>query len=88
MRHKVYRSIIDPILFLGVPYQFFIGLGFAVLILIVLTTFVVFPMIFGAVLYLFAVMMTKKDVRWLQIILTASKHHGVDYSKGGTKYVS
>ena len=88
MRHKVYRSLIDPILFLGVPYQFFIGLGFTVLILIVLTTLIVIPIILAIVLYTFAVIMTKKDVRWLQIMLIASKHHGLDYSKGGTKYVA
>ena len=88
MRHKVYRSLIDPVLFLGVPYQFFIGLGFSVLILIVLTTLVVIPAVMGVSLYFFGLFMTKKDVRWLEIILISSKHHGVNYSKEGSKYVS
>lgn len=88
MRHKTFRSLIDPVLFLGVPYQFFIGLGFSILILIVLTTLVIIPVVLGMVLYIFAIWMTKKDVRWLQIILISSKHHSIDYSKGGTKYVA
>tara|TARA_R110000868_G_scaffold138329_1_gene352302 strand:- start:26942 stop:27208 length:267 start_codon:yes stop_codon:yes gene_type:complete len=88
MQHKVYRSLTDPILFLGVPFQFFIGLGFAALLMIVLTTLIIIPALIAVSGYIIAVAMTKKDSCWLQILLIASKHRGIDNSNKGTTYVA
>ena len=87
-KHAVYRALTDPVLFLKVPYQFFIILGFAVLILIVLTGFIILPLILAAFLYIFAVGMTKHDSRWVQILTISAKHHGIDLSKRGKRYAA
>ena len=87
-KHAVYRALTDPVLFLKVPYQFFIILGFTVLILIVLTGFIILPLVLAVFLYIFAVSMTKHDPRWVQILSINAKHHGIDFSKRGKRYVA
>ena len=87
VNHTVYKSLSSPILFLGVPYQYFIASQFLAVSVLVILSSVIFATLLALGLYLFGRFMTKHDARWLEIISIASKNGGINLADRGRRYV-
>lgn len=87
-KHPVFRSLTDPLLFLKVPYQFFILSCIAGVVAVVLLNFRLMAIALVLALHIAGVLMTRKDPRWFEIVRLRFLRNELDFSQQGRRYLA
>lgn len=83
----VFRSMVDPIKFVKIPFTYFLGLAFITVLLVILTSSALICLSALVVGYIFGVIMTKKDPRWVEVLYARFLASDLDM-KEERKYVA
>ena len=87
-KHPVFRSLTDPLLFLKVPYQFFILSCIMGVVSVVILNFRLMAIGLMLVLHIIGVIMTRKDPRWFEIVRLRFVRNEMDFSSKGRRYLA
>ncbi len=87
-KHPVFRSLTDPLLFLKVPYQFFILSCIVGVVCIVILNFRLMAIGLMLVLHIIGIIMTRKDPRWFEIVRLRFVRNEMDFSSKGRRYLA
>lgn len=87
-KHPVFRSLTDPLLFLKVPYQFFILSCIVGVVSVVILNFRVMAIGLMLALHIIGVVMTRKDPRWFEIVRLRFLRNELDFSQKGRRYLA
>lgn len=87
-KHPVFRSLTDPLLFLKVPFQFFILSCIAGVVSVVILNFRLMAIGLMIGLHVFGIIMTRKDPRWFEIVRLRFLRNELDFSQKGRRYLA
>ena len=87
-KHPVFRSLTDPLLFLKVPYQFFIMSCIVGVVSVVILNFRLMAVGLMVFLHIAGIIMTRKDPRWFEIVRLRFVRNELDFSQKGRRYLA